>query len=539
MNTLYTICILCHDNLDLTKKCLESVFRSTDIEQAQVILIDNGSTDKTVEYTHRLFYEMKEALAQGRVGMFTVISTGENLWIGKAYNLGLKHSNARYFVTLNNDIEILDPAWLSKMRQPFCDDPEMALVGVTDTCGHLDAVGCGYKGDPEEPLDYIEGSCMMARTDLVSQYGLFDPVFRLGYCEDADLSLRMRKRGYHIARVDVKISHVAGATSDLIAGRGVDVAGYQLINNVTLNRRWGRYLQKRNFMERVAILRTGAIGDVIQTTPLLHAIETENPSTKIYLFTDCPQVLRGNPDVWAVSPAADYRIAYQTFDKAVNLDLAYELRPNMPIIDAYAECAQVTVSDRSMHVYTDPQERVWAKKQMPGPKWAVIHPHTGQEWPGKNWHGFDELARRLRADRWCVAVVGNDSSTVECDLDLRGKTTFHELAAIIERCDLFVGVDSAPMNIAQAFLVSTVGIFGATNPRNILLPMPFIRAASVPMDACGCLGCHGMYAPPRLTPCCIRDTDLCMEKLTVDRVLDVIAGTLERTGNERRNTIQT
>lgn len=513
MNPLYTIALLCHDNLELTKKCLDSVFRSTDIARAEVIVIDNGSTDGTGEYLQRLAEEH----------VIGVIKTFENLWIGKAYNMGLGIAGAPYFVTLNNDIEIFDMDWLNKLRQPFLDDPRMALVGLAGGCSELDAVGAGFQG---EGLDYVEGSCMMARTNLLRRYGFFDPVFRLGYCEDTDLSLRLRKRGYHLAKVDLKVSHVVGATSDLVQARGVDLQGYQLINNVTLNKRWSRYLKDRTFTERIAILRTGAIGDVIQVTPLLRAMKQENAHAKIYLFTNCPDVLRDNPDVFAVEPAADYRLFYQTCDKAVNLDLAYELRPHLSIIDAYAECAQVPTPDHRMHVYPNAMERKWAKQQLQGKKWAAIHPHTGQLWPGKNWWGFNELAKRLRELGWRVVLVGSEHSEVECDLDLRGKTTFHELAAIVEWCDAFIGVDSAPLNVAQASLVPSVGIFGSTNPKNILLPIPFFQPVSVSMDTVGCLGCHSMYAPPRLTPLCIREDEMCMEKLTVDCVLKAVCDVL-------------
>jgi GT2 family glycosyltransferase/ADP-heptose:LPS heptosyltransferase len=508
MNPLYTICVLCHNNLALTEKCLDSVFRSTDLARAEVVVINNASTDGTKEYLRSLG-------EQGRIGL---IQTGENLWIGTAYNLGLQVAHAPYFVTLNNDIEILDADWLKKMRQPFLDDPKMALVGAMDTCGELDAMGAGFQGGS---VDYIEGSCMMARTNLLRRHGFFDPVYRLGYCEDTDLSLRMRKRGYSIAQADIKISHVRGATSKIVQDGGVDIEGYQLINFVTFNKRWNRYLKTRNFMERIAICRTGAIGDVIQLTPLLRAIRQENAHAKIHVFTDCPDVLRNNPDVFSIGPASDYRFFYEICDKAVNLDLAYELRPELSIIDAYADCAKVPIVDKRMHVYPGVTEREWARGQLQGPRWVAIHPHSGQVWPGKNWNGFNELAKRLHEQRWRVVLVGSDSSAVESDLDLRGKTTFHQLASIVERCDMFIGVDSAPMNIAQASLVPTVGIFGSTDPAKILIPIPFIRPARVTMDTVGCLGCHSMYTPPRCTPHCIRETDLCMDRLTVERVLNV------------------
>jgi ADP-heptose:LPS heptosyltransferase len=48
--------------------------------------------------------------------------------------------------------------------------------------------------------------------------------------------------------------------------------------------------------------------------------------------------------------------------------------------------------------------------------------------------------------------------------DLGGRTTLGALGAILRRCDLFVGNDSAPMHLAAAVGCPVVGLFGPTNP---------------------------------------------------------------------------
>jgi ADP-heptose:LPS heptosyltransferase len=48
-------------------------------------------------------------------------------------------------------------------------------------------------------------------------------------------------------------------------------------------------------------------------------------------------------------------------------------------------------------------------------------------------------------------------------LNLAGRTGIHETAAVLERCDLFVGNDSGPMHIAAAMGVPVVAIFGPSN----------------------------------------------------------------------------
>lgn len=506
MPPLFTIAVIAFNNLHLTKRCMEAVFRSEG--RFEVIFVNNGSTDGTADYLSSLGTQ---------VG---VITNETNRGVGESYNQAIQYAHAPYFVTLNNDMEILEPDWLSKMRQKFIDDPKMAIVGFEGTCQSLDEQGFGHPGTV---LDYVEGSCMMIRTNLARRYGLFDPAYRFGYCEDSDLSLRMRKRGYHIARVPINHRHEQGATSRMVANT-IDIDGYHLINDVTLVRRWKKYLTTKSFNEKIAIRRSGAFGDVIQATPLLRELKKQNAHCEIHFFTDCGVVLEGNPDVHAIHP--EHELAFESvskeYDRVIDLDGAYESRDGH-IMNSYAAVAEIELPDRRMHVYPNSESRTWSKERIEG-KWVVMHPHSGQVWHGRNWPYFNWLAENLRSKGYKVCLIGKGNDSVANDLDLRGQTNFHQMMAIVERSTVFVGVDSAPMNVAQASLVATVGIFGAMNPNNILIPIPFISAAQAPLNDCGCLGCHTMYDPrPTGSPGrCVRGTDVCMEKLTVEMVIEKI-----------------
>ena len=50
-------------------------------------------------------------------------------------------------------------------------------------------------------------------------------------------------------------------------------------------------------------------------------------------------------------------------------------------------------------------------------------------------------------------------------LNLAGRTSIHESAAVIEQCDLFLGNDSGPMHIAAAMHTPVVAVFGPSNSR--------------------------------------------------------------------------
>ncbi|WP_376794942.1 lipopolysaccharide heptosyltransferase II [Thermogemmatispora sp.] len=101
---------------------------------------------------------------------------------------------------------------------------------------------------------------------------------------------------------------------------------------------------------------------------------------------------------------------------------------------------------------------------------------TAKRWPVE---GYRELIRRLLAELEArVLLVGgpedralNDevmaglSSPAGRVLNLAGKTSFGELAAIFERCALFIGNDSSPMHLATAVGIPVIALFGPTSPQ--------------------------------------------------------------------------
>jgi ADP-heptose:LPS heptosyltransferase len=115
----------------------------------------------------------------------------------------------------------------------------------------------------------------------------------------------------------------------------------------------------------------------------------------------------------------------------------------------------------------------------PAGGWAALFPGSSPNWPQKQWpvHNFRELSRMLwdrhqmgtvwigsAADRAGLDALSPSASSVP-SLDLMGKTTFHQLAAVVRRCRLVVGNDSGPLHLADSLGRPVFTIFGPTNPR--------------------------------------------------------------------------
>lgn len=110
-------------------------------------------------------------------------------------------------------------------------------------------------------------------------------------------------------------------------------------------------------------------------------------------------------------------------------------------------------------------------------------------------------------------------------IDLTGKTTLLELAALTERGKLFVGVDSAPMHIAAAMRIPTVAIFGPTDSDGWA---PWDNGKGyckvVAMRELSCLPCG-------LAGCVNGKVSDCLVNLPVERVVKAIDDVID-SGNE-------
>jgi heptosyltransferase-3 len=139
---------------------------------------------------------------------------------------------------------------------------------------------------------------------------------------------------------------------------------------------------------------------------------------------------------------------------------------------------------------------------------AVVVVHPVSRWLFKAWPeaGCAEVLRHLarREEITVVVTSGPDAKEVEAArrilarasapvIDIVGGTTLQELAAVLERAALFIGVDSAPMHMAAALGVPVIALFGPSGEKDwgpwgdghAVLTAPFLCR---PCGKDGCLG---------------------------------------------------
>jgi heptosyltransferase-2 len=128
----------------------------------------------------------------------------------------------------------------------------------------------------------------------------------------------------------------------------------------------------------------------------------------------------------------------------------------------------------------EPADREVAAKLLGGSKRPTVAVHTGAGWYSlaRIWptERFAQVARALIAEEGAsIVVLGGPDETEQAArlveqigyngrvLNMAGRTSIHQTAAVIERCDLFLGNDSGPMHIAAAVGTPVVAVFGPSN----------------------------------------------------------------------------
>ncbi len=198
-----TAAVLNYDGRELLEVILPSLERQT-YRDFEVVVVDNGSTDDSVEYLRRHWPAVR------------VVSAGtENIGVSAALNLAVATANGEFVALLNNDIE-LDPHWLGELVGALDRHPEAATVAgkllnyfrreEIDAAGDIftrsaTAFGRG-SGERdvgqyalEEEVFAPTAGAALYRREAFADVGAFDESF-FAYFEDVDWGLRAQLAGY-------------------------------------------------------------------------------------------------------------------------------------------------------------------------------------------------------------------------------------------------------------------------------------------------------------------------------------------------------
>lgn len=520
----------------------EQILRWPNDPTTEIVYVDDRCPQKSYQVVLDAWARRTDRSQRAKL-----IVSGENRGFGGACNLGAYHASGQYLIFLNADTTVT-PDWVEPIVEVL-EDPHVGIVGNMQIKeggklhGTIDSAGSEWSWEwmnfmhigrhihqgrildkpfsfympPKDLLQVAEremvtGCCFGIRKAVFNEVGGFHVGYRRGYWEDSEICLAIRSLGYKImfqpnSVIFHKLAHsgvVEQANENAIRFANKWINSGHLDKYVTAKR-----LVPKTKIGKILIKRAAAHGDVLVAAAIAPAVKKKYPGAKVYLATSCPEVLEGNPHL---SGILDHATSRSPFQVIVDLDYAYERLPAKNILEAYAIEALVDVADAELFVkQTTPQ------CQLPD-KFVVMH--AGKtNWLGRNWKAerFDSVARMIRQAGLPVVCVGTSGdSLVECDLDIRGQTTIHELAAVISKAELFVGIDSMPMHLTQAVNTPGVVFFGCIHPESRIL-----RNNITPVVApnCPCLGCHhSKFAPAVSNTECRTKTLACEELVSVEQV---------------------
>jgi len=284
---------------------------------------------------------------------------------------------------------------------------------------------------------------------------------------------------------------------------------------------------------QIAVKRGGGLGDVLLTTPVLRALKEKYPGCEITFITGKinEPVVKGSPFIdRLVTCSHFYEILYSPlkgYDYEFNL--IYERYPAMHIIDAYAKIAGVLLSDKTPHlVITEAHEREaerFLKYYGITPDTLLIGVHRGPTWLCRTWpvQRYIDFAKHMKKKYGAVFVEFSRQKGFGAGLgiDLTGKTSIRQMAAILRRCNMLLCIDSFVLHLASVSATPTVAVFGCTNPE---LRLPF-NDVSVGLQTKGdCKGCYHRQSRMKTHHSCFRDRVYCMEEVSAEAAIEAAEG---------------
>jgi GT2 family glycosyltransferase len=206
---------------------LPSVIQNSPVDNCEIWVADNGSTDDSINYLKQTFPAVR------------LVEFDRNYGFTGGYNRALQQIKAEYYVLLNSDIEVT-PNWIEPIIdhldknpdtgacQPkiraYSDKPNFEYAGAAG--GFIDRFGFPFcrgrilssietdngQYNEETEVFWATGACMFVRSKLYNDLGGLDEDF-FAHMEEIDLCWRMKNMGYRVMVIPQSvIYHVGGGT---------------------------------------------------------------------------------------------------------------------------------------------------------------------------------------------------------------------------------------------------------------------------------------------------------------------------------------
>lgn len=205
-----TIVMVTRDRAEFLRRAVASVLEKTRFVRLDLVIVDNGSTDPTARAV------LSQAAQDPRV---TLLYAPGPFNFAALSNLGAAKARGEVVVFLNNDIEVIDPGWVSELAF-WAVNPKIGAVGcklfypdgrvqhagivagIGDAAGHFDAglsdkaQGWLGRNHAVHEASAVTGACLAVERTKFEAVGGFDAIHLPVEFGDIDLCFRLEERGF-------------------------------------------------------------------------------------------------------------------------------------------------------------------------------------------------------------------------------------------------------------------------------------------------------------------------------------------------------
>lgn len=203
------------DSIEVLSRCIDSVQSKTTYKNYEILIVENNSTEKaTFDYYDKVQSDYSNVAVKVWNGPFNYSAIN---------NYGVGFTKGEYLLFLNNDVEIIEPSWLTSMLS-FCQREDVGAVGAKllypdntiqhagvmmikcDDAGgiggpihvfnNLDKDDEGYmrRASVSQDLSVVTAACMLTKRSVFEELKGFDESFVVAF-NDVDYCLRLRESG--------------------------------------------------------------------------------------------------------------------------------------------------------------------------------------------------------------------------------------------------------------------------------------------------------------------------------------------------------
>jgi GT2 family glycosyltransferase len=229
-----SIIIVSWNTREILTECLTSIYNNPPDCRYEVRVVDNASTDGTIQMLYQRFPQVR------------LVESLENLGFARANNLAISLAkNAKYVLLLNPDT-VVYPGSLQKLVSYMDENPDVGAAGpkllnpdsslqtscysaptlsrefarmfhlgwlFPETCYHMEKWDLTKRRD----VDIIQGACLILRRAALQRVGLLDETFFI-YSEDFDLCYRLQKAGWRLVWLpESEVTHYGAQSTSQVS----------------------------------------------------------------------------------------------------------------------------------------------------------------------------------------------------------------------------------------------------------------------------------------------------------------------------------